>query len=44
MPSPDTKILEFNQCQKSDQAQFIIYANLECIIEKIDRCKKDAEN
>ena len=34
MPSEDTKILEINQCQKSDKAPFIIYADLECIIEK----------
>ena len=36
MPSEDTKILEFNQYQKSDKAPFIIYADLECIIERID--------
>ena len=36
MPSEDTEILEINQFQKSDKALFIIYANLECIIEKID--------
>ena len=39
MPSKDNKILEFNQYQKSDKAIFIIYADLECIIEKIDKCK-----
>ena len=39
MPSEDTKILEFNQYQKSDKVPFIIYAYLECIIEKIDGCK-----
>ena len=39
MPSEDIKILEFNQYQKSDKAPFIIYADLECIIEKIDGCK-----
>ena len=44
MPSDDTKILEFNQYQKSDKAPFIIYADLECIIEKIDGCKNNAEN
>ena len=32
MPSEETKILEFNQCQKSDKASFIIYADLECLI------------
>ena len=37
MPSEDTKILEFNQYEKSDKAPFIIYADLEYIIEMIDR-------
>ena len=42
MLSEDTKILKFNQYQKSDKAPFIIYADLECIIEKIDGCKNNA--
>ena len=44
MPSEDTKILEFNQYQKSDKGPFIIYADLQCLIEKIDGCKNDPEN
>ena len=40
----DNKILEFNQYQKSDKAPFIMYADLECIIEKIDECKNNPEN
>ena len=44
MPCEDTEILEFNQYQKSDKAPFIIYADLECIIEKTDGCKNNAEN
>ena len=44
MISEDNKILEFNQYQKSDKAPFIIYADLECIIEKIDGCKNNPEN
>ena len=39
MPSEDTKILEFNQNQKSDKAPFIIYTDLESLIEKTDGCK-----
>ena len=39
MPSGNTKILELNQYQKSDKAPFISYADLECLIEKIDGCK-----
>ena len=40
MPSEDTKILEFNQYQKSDKTPFIICSDLECIIEKVDGCKR----
>ena len=44
MPCKDTKILEFNQYQKSDKAPFIIYADPECLIEKIKGCKNNPEN
>ena len=44
LPFEDTEILEFNQYQKSDKAPFIIYADLECIIERIDRYKNNPEN
>ena len=44
MPSEDTKILEFNQYKKSGKVPFIIYVDLECIIEKIDGCKNNLEN
>ena len=36
MVSEDTTIVELNQCQKSDKAPFIIYADLDCIIEKVN--------
>ena len=42
--SEDTEILEFNQYQKSDKAPFVIYADYECIIAKIDRHKNNPEN
>ena len=44
LPFEDTEILEFNQYQKSDKAPFIIYEDLECVIEKIDGCKNNPEN
>ena len=44
MPSEDTKILEFIQYQKYYKAPFIVYANLECIIEEIVGCKNNPEN
>ena len=44
MASEDTKILEFNQYQKSDKVPFIVYTDLECIIKKTDGCKNNPEN
>ena len=44
MPSEDTKILEFNQYQKNDKSPLIIYAVLECLIEKNDGCKNNSGN
>ena len=44
MPPDDTKTLEFNQYQKSNKAPFIVHADLECIIEKIDECKNNPKN
>ena len=44
MSAVDTKILELNQYQNTDKAPFIIYANVECIIEKIDECKNNPVN
>ena len=41
VPSNDTKILEFNQYQKSDKAPFIVSADLECSLEKIYGCKNN---
>ena len=44
MPFEGTKILEFNQYQKFDKASFTIFADLECIVQKIDGCKNNPEN
>ena len=44
MSSENTKTLEFNQYQKSDKSSFVIYADLECLIEKINGCKNNPEN
>ena len=43
MPSQDTKILEVYQYHKSDKAPFIICADLESLIEKIDGLKNNPE-
>ena len=44
MISKETKTLKFNWYQISDKAPFIIYADFECLIEKIDGCKNNSEN
>ena len=41
MSSKNSKILEFNQYQKSDKVPFIIYADPDFLIEKISGCKKN---
>ena len=43
-PSEVSKILEFHKYQKSNKEKFIIYAYLECLIEKIDGYKNNPEN
>ena len=43
MSSRYTKIIEFNQYQKSDKAPFTIYEHLQYIKGKIDECKNNRE-
>ena len=38
------KYYYLHQYKKSDEAVLIVYAELECIIEKIDTCKYNPEN
>ena len=40
----DTKILELNQFQKSDETLSIIYIGLESLIQKVGGCKNNSEN
>ena len=44
IPSEDNKTLEFNQYQETDKVSIFIYADPECIIEKIDECENNPEN
>ena len=44
MPSEEDNILEFNQYMKSDKILYIIYADIESLIEKIDGCANNQEN
>ena len=44
LPSEKNNILEFNQCMKSDKMPYIIYADIESLIRKIDGCANNPEN
>ena len=43
MPLEKDNILEFNQHMKSDKIWYIIYANIESLIKKIDGCANNLE-
>ena len=44
MPSEKDSILEFNQYMKSDKMPYIIYADTESLIKKVDGCANNSEN
>ena len=44
MQTEKNKILKFNPYMKSDRMPYIIYADLEPLIRKIDRCENNPEN
>ena len=41
MPNEDNKILRYNSGEKPLKVPFIIYADLECWLEKIDTCQNN---
>ena len=43
MPSPNNNIIKYNQGDKSLKLPFIIYANLECLLKKIDTCQNNPD-
>ena len=43
MPNEDNKILKCNYREKSLKAPFIIYADLECLLEKMRSCQNNFE-
>ena len=43
MPNEDSKIIKYNQGEKSIKSPFIIYADLECLVEKISTCYNNPE-
>ena len=44
MPSEKDKILEFNQYMKSDKMSWIIHADIESLVKKIDGRANNPEN
>ena len=43
MPKEYERILEYNPREKSLKVLFVIYSDLECLIEKMDSCQNDLE-
>ena len=43
MPNEDNKILKYNHREKSMRASFIIYADLESLLEKMNTCHNNPE-
>ena len=41
MPTKDNNIIKYNHREKSIKMPFTIYADLECLLEKIDTCEND---
>ena len=41
MPTKDNNIIKYNQGEKSIKLPFAIYADFECLLEKISRCQND---
>ena len=44
MPSEKNNILELNQYMKSDKMPYLIYADIESLIKKIDWCANNPEH
>ena len=43
MPEEDNKILKYNQGEESMKVPFIIYADFESLLEKMNTCHKNPE-
>ena len=41
MPNEDNKIIKYNEEEKSLQLPFVIYADLECLLEKMSTCQNN---
>ena len=43
MPTKDNNMIKYNQGEKSAKLPFIIYADLECLLEKMSTCQNSPE-
>ena len=43
MPNENNNIINYNQGEKSIKLRFIIYADLECLLEKMNTCYNNPE-
>ena len=43
MPNEDNKILKYNHREKSLKVPIMIYADLECLLEKVHSCQNNVE-
>ena len=41
LPKEDKKISKYNPGEKSSKVPYIVYADLECMFEKLDTCQND---
>ena len=41
MPTKDNNIIKYNHGEKSIKIPFTIYADLECLLEKMSTCQND---
>ena len=44
MPNEDNKIIKYNQGEKSIKLLFVVYADLECLLEKMSTCQSNPMN
>ena len=43
LPNEENKIIKYNHEEKSIKSPFVIYADLECLLEKVSTCYNDLE-
>ena len=43
MPNKDNNIIKYNQGEKSIKLPFVLYADLECLLEKMNTCYNNPE-